>query len=80
MDIICWKYTATLRAWVPMGTDRAAGRGNRPPHEGNMRHHRGSRPGRRGGGKEMADLEKVIKGLELCLVSIDSEGCTKECP
>lgn len=28
----------------------------------------------------MADLEKVIKGLECCLVSIDSEGCTKECP
>ncbi len=28
----------------------------------------------------MADLEKVIKGLELCLGSIDNAGCPEECP
>lgn len=28
----------------------------------------------------MADLEKVIKGLELCLGSIDSAGCPEGCP
>ena len=28
----------------------------------------------------MPDLEKVIKGLELCLGSIDSAGCPEECP
>lgn len=28
----------------------------------------------------MADLEKVIKGLELCLANIDREGCPEECP
>ena len=28
----------------------------------------------------MPDLENVIKGLELCLGSIDSAGCPEECP
>lgn len=28
----------------------------------------------------MADLEKVIKGMELCLGSIDSAGCPEGCP
>ena len=28
----------------------------------------------------MPDLKKVIKGLELCLGSIDSAGCPEECP
>lgn len=28
----------------------------------------------------MPDLEKVIKGLELCLGSIDSAGCPEGCP
>lgn len=32
------------------------------------------------GMSDMPDKEKVIKGLELCLKSIDEPDCRKECP